>query len=118
MFNLKLISYTWKHKIAFLKVEKQLLGKNTLPGYLHDIDKILLYLLPLNKKNIRNIHRRWSRHHVESKGKKNYLEMVIDWECARFTKLDKSLNAYETMMRYYPQEKDNILPILKKLKLI
>ena len=42
MFNLKSISYTWKHKIAFLKVEKQLLGKNTLSGYLHDIDKILL----------------------------------------------------------------------------
>ena len=54
MFNLKSIIYTWKHKIAFLKVEKQLLSKNTLSGYLHDVDKILLYLLPLNKKNIRN----------------------------------------------------------------
>ena len=118
MFNLKSIIYTWKHKIAFLKVEKQLLSKNTLSGYLHDVDKILLYLLPLNKKIIRNIHRRWSKHHVESKRKKNYLEMIIDWECARYTKLDKPLNAYETMTKYYPQEKENIMPILKKLKLI
>ena len=44
--------------------------------------------------------------------------MIIDWECARYTKLDKPLNAYETMTKYYPQEKENIMPILKKLKLI
>jgi len=44
--------------------------------------------------------------------------MIIDWECARYTKVDKPLNAYETLMKYYPEEVDNILPILKKLKLI
>ena len=27
--------------------------------------------------------------------------MVIDWECARFTKPDKPLNAYETYKKYY-----------------
>jgi len=64
------------------------------------------------------MHRRYSRHHVESIRKKNYEEMVIDWECARFTKPDKPLNAYETMKKYYPEEEFNILPILKKLKLI
>ena len=118
MFNLKLIFYTWNHKKAFLKVEKQLLGKNTISGYLHDVDKLILYLLPLNKKTIRNIHRKYSRHHIESKRKKNYLEMVIDWECARYTKIDKPLNAYETLMKYYPEEVNNILPILKEMKLI
>jgi len=44
--------------------------------------------------------------------------MIIDWECARFTKYDKPLNAYETMTKYYPEEIENILPILKKIKLI
>ena len=76
MFNLKSISYTWNHKKAFLKVEKQLIGKNTISGYLHDVDKLILYLLPLNKKTIRNIHRKYSRHHVESKREKNYLEII------------------------------------------
>lgn len=33
--------YTVKHKKAFIMVEKQLLGKNTLRGYLHDIDKLI-----------------------------------------------------------------------------
>ena len=36
--------YTFKHKIAFLKIEKQLRGKNTLCGYLHDAEKPLMYL--------------------------------------------------------------------------
>jgi hypothetical protein len=116
--NTKHIKYTWKHKKAFLQVERQLLGRNTIAGYLHDVDKIFLYLLPLKKKTVQNIHRKLSRHHVESDRKKNYLEMVIDWECARYTKPDKPLNAYETLIKYYPQEKENILPILKQLKLL
>lgn len=116
--NIKYIKYTWKHKKAFLQVEKQLLGRNTISGYLHDADKIFLYLLPLKKKTVQKIHRKLSRHHVTSPKKKNYVEMVIDWECARYTKSDKPLNAYETLIRYYPKEKENILPILKQLKLL
>ena len=38
------IKYTLRHKKAFLKVEKELRGKNTLKGYLHDVDKPFLYL--------------------------------------------------------------------------
>ena len=36
--------YTLKHKKAFLEVEKYLTGKNTIDGYLHDIDKLFMYL--------------------------------------------------------------------------
>jgi len=116
--RIKYIINTIKHKKAFFMVEKQLLGGNTLSGYLHDIDKLFLYLLPLKINTIRKIHRKYSKHHVESIRKKNYVEMVIDWECARFTKPDKPLDAYDTLMKFYPQEKENVLPILKQLKLL
>jgi len=121
MNNIKRINNiisTIKHKKAFLIIEKKLLGKNTITGYLHDVDKLFLYLLPLKISTIRKIHRKYSRHHVESIRKKNYIEMVIDWECARFTKPDKPLDAYGTLMKFYPQEKENVLSILKQLKLL
>ena len=30
-----------------------------------------------------------------------WTEAVVDWECARFTKPDKPLNAYDTYLKYY-----------------
>lgn len=111
-------NYTIKHKIAFLKVEKQLLGKNTLRGYLHDIDKLFLYIF-YSKKKTHTIHRNHSRHHVnKAKTKKDFIEMIIDWECARYTKPDKPLNAVETLNKFYPELKEILLPIMKELKLI
>lgn len=115
--NIKNIKYTLNHKKAFLNTEKHILGKNTITGYLHDIDKLFLYLLPFEKNFIQRIHRKLSNHHIESIRKKNYLEMVIDWESARYTKPDKQLNARETLYKYYPLLKNEILPILKKYNL-
>ena len=43
--------------------------------------------------------------------------MVIDWECARFTKPDKPLDAYDTLYKFYPHMDDKILPILKELNI-
>lgn len=39
------IKYTMKHRKAFRAVEKQLLGHNTIRGYLHDMDKVFLYMI-------------------------------------------------------------------------
>jgi len=115
--KLKNIKYTWKHKKAFLKVEKQLLNKNTIRGYLHDSDKLLMYLF-LSKKTTHKIHRRYSKHHtIKANTENDYIQMVIDWECARLTKLDKPLNAYETLYKYYPQLEDKILPILERFNI-
>lgn len=50
--------------------------------------------------------------------KKDWLAMVIDWECSRFTKLESPLNAYEYLMKYRPENKEHVLPILKRLNLI
>ncbi len=115
----QLILYTLRHKIAFLKVEKNLLGHNTLRGVLHDADKPFLYcLLWLSKQRITEIHRNRNKHHVQNnqpKTKADDIETIIDWECARLTKKDKPLNAYETLMKLYPQHQDRYLPIIAEL---
>ena len=94
------IVYTLKHKIAFLQTEKQIRGKNTLRGYLHDLDKPFLYLaLWLDMKEVQKIHRSHNKHHVKNnliKTKDDLIDTIIDWECARITKPDKPLNAYQT----------------------
>ena len=117
----KRIRYTWKHKTTFLKIEKQLRGYNTLRGYLHDSDKLFLYLcLWMSSEKIQQIHRHHQRHHINDKPKsrEDYIEMIIDWESARFTKKDKPLNAYDTMLKFYPQLEKDVLPLMKELNLL
>lgn len=113
------IVYTLKHKIAFLKVEKQLRGKNTLRGYLHDIDKPFLYMaFWIDLKDVQKIHRNHSKHHIRNclkKSKEDLIDTIIDWECARMTKPDKPLNAYETLMKFYPEYKHLFLPLIYRL---
>lgn len=107
------MKYTWKHKIAFLKVEKQLTGKISIRGILHDVDKLFLYLF-LDSEKVSKIHRKYSRHHDRARTEKDFIQVVIDWECARLTKEDKPLNAYETLYAYFPEKKGDILPLLER----
>jgi len=116
--NITKLKYTLKHKKAFLMVEKQLLGRNTWRGILHDGDKLILYCF-LPYKYVHKIHRKFSRHHeLRAHTESDFTQMVIDWECARFTKPDKPLNAYDTLYRFYPELAAKVLPIIKKLGLI
>lgn len=110
------IKYTLDHRKAFLKVEKQLTGRNTLRGYLHDLDKVFLKLF-LSNKTVHNIHRSCSRHHLKAHTHEDYVQMVIDWECARITKPDKPLNARDTLYKYYKNLSDKIEPVLDELGL-
>ncbi len=121
----RFVKYTWQHKLAFLKVERKLLGHNTFRGYTHDLDKLLL-LYPAalisrrDKKWVQKKHRAHNRHHVENKQNKtrrDYIEMIIDWECARLTKSDKPLDAYTTMKKFYPEMTPHLLPIMRELGL-
>lgn len=115
--NIDKIKYTWRHKKALLDIEKKLLGHNTLRGYLHDVDKLIMYCI-MPTELAHNIHVLISRHHDQAHTKSDFIQMVIDWECARFTKPDKPLNAADTMRKYYPYLKSEIEPILKELNLI
>lgn len=117
--NIGAIKYTLEHRKAFKKVEKELLGHNTWRSIVHDIDKVILYNFWEHKK-VKEFHRKHARHHVENDIKKtraDYIEMIIDWECARYTKPDKPLNAYDTLYKIYPEVEEKVLPILKELNI-
>jgi hypothetical protein len=117
MKNFDSIKYTWKHRKSFLETEKRLLGHNTLRGYFHDLDKIFLKLF-MDPKKVQVIHRSYSRHHeIKAKTEDDFIQMIIDWECARFTKPDKPLNARETLNKYYPNLKEKIEPLLNHFDL-
>lgn len=59
-----------------------------------------------------------SRHHtLKARTHADYVQMVIDWECARLTKLDKQMNARETLDKLYPELKDKVLPVIEELGL-
>lgn len=115
--KLDAIRYTLDHRKAFLKVEKDLLGRNTIRGYLHDLDKVFLKLF-LDTKTVHKIHRKHSKHHTtKASTHSDYVQMVIDWECARITKPDKPLNARGTLKKYYSNLSDKIEPVLEELGL-
>ena len=119
MKNKGYIEYTYKHRkiVIYLankyyKDNKELLDKVKL----HDLDKLFMYLF-YEKEDASNIHRDLMSHHQNKivKDKLDYMEMVLDWESARYTKPDKPLNAYDTLYRFYPGLEEHILPILKEL---
>ena len=69
-------------------------------------------------KKVHNFHRNHAHHHtVKAKTRKDYIQMVIDWECARYTKPDKPLNARQTLYKFYPEIEDKILPLLEEFHL-
>lgn len=117
----KSLHYTFKHKLAYLKVEKELTGHISIRGLFHDLDKLFYYIFSSKEKEeIHKIHRMNQRHHDNDllKTETDYLEMIIDWECARITKPDKPLNAYDTLYKYYPHLESHILPLLYKYNLV
>ena len=123
------IPYTFKHYLAFRKVEKELLGHHRY--WHHDCDKLILYMFCpwLGVRKIHRIHQKFNSHHlnwhdkygIEHQKKAydiDFVEAIIDWECARLTKKDKPLNAYDTMFNYYSQYQHFVFPMLEELKLI
>ena len=113
------IKYTKDHRKAFRKIEKEILGHNTWRSIVHDLDKVILYNIWPHKK-VKNFHRTTARHHSENNIKKtrnDYIEMIIDWECARYTTPDKPLNAYDTLYKWYPELEKEILPILEEFNI-
>ena len=113
------IEYTYKHrKVVMLLAEKYFGDNKELLEQVryHDLDKMYLYMF-YDKDVVSKFHRKNSNHHFNEKDKTNldYIEMVLDWESARYTKPDKPLNAYDTLYKYYTEEEKNILPILKEM---
>lgn len=119
MKNIEHIKYTYKHrKIVILLAQKYFSDNKELLEQVeyHDLDKLFMYLF-YNKSDVSRIHRDLVAHHENEieKTELDYIEMVLDWESARYTKPDKPLNAYDTLCNYYPNMVDKILPILKSI---
>lgn len=117
MENKEYIEYTYKHrKIVMLLARKYFKDNKELSEKIqyHDLDKLFMYLF-YSKKNVSRIHRDLIAHHDNEIEKTNldYIEMVLDWESARYTKPDKPLNAYDTLYNFYPNMIKEILPILQ-----
>lgn len=112
-----------------MKTEKKLLGYHS--HWFHDWDKLILFIFfPfLGERIINQFHQRINKHHpTYTTGKDwikqlkcpvevDWVEAVIDWECARITKPDKPLNARQTLEKYYPQYREFVEPILKEFEL-
>ena len=116
------VEYTYLHRKVvmylankYIKKDKEKILKQI---QYHDMDKLFMYLF-YDKKDVSAMHRKLSLHH-ENEIEKNYIdyiEMILDWESARYTKPDKPLNAYDTLYKYYPNMEHEILPILKEFEI-
>lgn len=121
MKNFEHIKYTYKHrKIVLALAQKYFSDNSELLDKVrsHDLDKLYMYLF-YEKKDVSRIHRERTAHHDNDLEKTHldYVEMILDWESARYTKPDKPLNAYDTLVNFYPNMTDTILPILKEMGL-
>lgn len=119
MRNKDYIEYTYKHRIVVKLLAEKYFGDNKElleQVELHDLDKLFTYLF-YDKKVASKLHREQNVHHANEleKTKLDYMEMVLDWESARYTKPDKPLNAYDTLYAYYPEMEENVLPILEEM---
>lgn len=121
MKNEEYIKYTYIHrKVVIYLANKYFKDNKDLLEQIkfHDMDKLFMYLF-YNKKDASKVHRNLSIHHDNELPKTNldYIEMVLDWESARYTKDDKPLNAFDTLYGYYKDMEDKILPILKEMNI-
>lgn len=117
--NLNLLKYTYLHRREVYRLGNELRVKESLLDslWMHDIDKMIIYLFR-DKKDTQQIHRVLNRHHNRNETDKEILvEMLLDWESETFTKPDKPLNAYDTMKKYYPDMESKMLPIMEELGL-
>ena len=120
-------AYWFAHWRAF-NLTAMLLGVWHPRFLLHDIEKPFLMFIWKDYQRVRQYHRTHSRHHWAYAGNKDYdyLAMVIDWECSRFSKADAQMTAYETYAYELHNTKNMdkikklqlyVFPILEKLNL-
>lgn len=123
MKNFEYLKYTYLHRRAFVYTVNKLISNPDLRDALlkraetHDMDKMISYLFH-EKEYSSKLHRSTAPHHMENDSEKSYLdfvEAVIDYECAGYTKPDKPLNAYDTIVKYSPAHSDELLEVCDEL---
>ena len=84
---------------------------------IHDLDKCLFLALGGDKKLASQYHRDNSPHHMETNSNPSNLDMmeaIIDYESAGFTKSDKPLNAYDTVIAWNKPHGDALIDIMSQ----
>ena len=103
MKNLKWCIYTYRHRRAFEYCVQKYIREPALREEMlrradvHDMDKMVMYLF-MDQKSAQDLHVKTQPHHLENdlpRTYEDYVEAVIDYECAPYTKPDKPLNAYD-----------------------
>ena len=103
MRNLEWCIYTYRHRRAFEYCVRRYITEPSLReemlkrAAVHDMDKMLMYLF-MDQRAAQEMHTRTQPHHLENdlpRTYEDYVETVIDYECAPYTKPDKPLNAYD-----------------------
>ena len=91
----------WAAHWAAFQMTSLVLGHWKFKYLFHDWYKPWLRLFGVPYKTIQKFHRSNSNHHLEYKGwsKKDYVAMMIDWECSRYTKKSAPLNAIQELVR-------------------
>ena len=116
--NVRKIRAIMAHRKAFFRVERALTGKVSYLSRLHDLDKVVMLLLGWSPRRVSKIHRAFALHHESPIwGLVDVKRAIIDWECARFTKPDKPLDARGTLEVHYPHLRGRVLPVLEGLGL-
>jgi hypothetical protein len=112
--NLDYLKYTFEHRIAVRYLLEKFKSHFDADTYeelqkrvrFHDLDKAFLYLF-CDKPTCSNFHKLTAKHHMRDNnlwGLFNphtlidYYEAVLDYESAAYTKKDKPLNAFDTIM--------------------
>lgn len=99
--------YWFAHWCAFNMTALNL--KVWRPKYLlHDIEKPWLRIF-MSYKKVQKLHNKHRKHHLLHyfiTGKADWREMIIDWECCRFTKQMCPLDAVEEFKRVFKQFED------------
>lgn len=113
---IKKIKYIINHKKAYLMIMKKYKpNKITVRGIFHDCDKLILCILGLifcptlvELEYISKLHKKISHYHFKAKTNNDFYYQIIDYECARYTKVDKPLTAREYIdFKYKNNEIDN-----------
>lgn len=111
------MKYTILHMDAIKELERKLGIEYLQISKYHDFDKLAFYYV-LSDREAHNLHTSIQKHHDPlCTDYKVSIEKILDWESAHLTKPDKPLSAYETLLRYKPDEIPVMAPVLKDLGL-
>lgn len=107
------MKYTYLHRREMARIAGEL-GIDWNQYRFHDCDKMVMMLFHTDEDLTKEHRSTQPHHHHNTTNMKALVEMMLDWESARFTKPDKPLNALGTLNVWYSRMKDRMMPVLEE----